>query len=267
MEAISTIIARADGRNKIIDFRDNLSLSDIKEYAMLHSAGGSKRGFKSTIKVVLCDYSAGTGNSVTVSANLEVDRIYHLMEAAKKALLSGGSTPAASVKEIQSSITNAGTILRKVQGQEAKTAVDKLLAAYKLVNNLESVESLDFSYKQDRVDVYRKNNGSAPVTILSISRTDKDRNGNKMRSPWCVKITNGTAPLKEQQNGTSSYVNSQLKVEKECFINLSDYDMFRCLNRVVRFIEIWENTMGIPVVAQGEKLREQARLDAINSKS
>ena len=64
----STIIARADAKNKIIDLRDGLRVSDKHEYAMMHSLGG-KHGIKSTVKVTICDYTKES-SSITVSANM-----------------------------------------------------------------------------------------------------------------------------------------------------------------------------------------------------
>ena len=40
--------------------------------------------------------------------------------------------------------------------------------------------------------------------------------------------------------------------------SLSDYDMYRCMYRVERFIELWEIVNGIPLIRQGIAAKEAA---------
>lgn len=81
----SSVIAVINAKNKVIDFRDNLNPAQKTDYAMMHGEGGSKHSRVSTIKMFLCDYSAGTGqgNSRTVSCNITVDIAYRILDAAR----------------------------------------------------------------------------------------------------------------------------------------------------------------------------------------
>ncbi|MCC8015454.1 MAG: hypothetical protein LIO87_09695 [Eubacterium sp.] len=76
---VSRVITRTNGNKKVIDFRDNLNLSALDDYAELHGNGGKNHAVKSTIKCCMCDFSKGTGgNSINVSTNLDIDLVYRL---------------------------------------------------------------------------------------------------------------------------------------------------------------------------------------------
>ena len=82
---VSTIIAKANGKDKVIDFRDYLNLANTDEYAMMHGIGGEKHARVSVIKVVICDYTHGTGeNSKTVNANISPTTVAKLLEVCKR---------------------------------------------------------------------------------------------------------------------------------------------------------------------------------------
>lgn len=85
---VSTIIAKTNGNNRVIDFRDMLCAAQPGDYATMHQLGGkSKEGYPSVIKMVICDFSKGTGDkSVTVSVNLEPSLLYEWFEVCKAAV-------------------------------------------------------------------------------------------------------------------------------------------------------------------------------------
>lgn len=114
-----------------------------------------------------------------------------------------------------------------------------------------SAGGTDFQYRQERVNVYKKENGLCPVSILTINRVGLRKGGEVSRLPWTVKIENFMAPAVEQQNGTTSYNSRGIQQKREAFVSLSDMDMYRCLYRVTRFIELWEMSFGIPLIKQG----------------
>lgn len=116
----------------------------------------------------------------------------------------------------------------------------------------------DFQYRQERVNSYRKEaNGLCPVNILTINRVGIRKTGEVSKLPWTVKIENFKAPAVERGSMTS-YNSRGIVEKKEAFVSLSDYDMFRCMYRVERFIELWEMTYGIPLVRQGVAERDAA---------
>lgn len=68
---VNTIIAKTNGKDKVIDFRDCLNLANKDDYAMMHGIGGKEHARTSVIKLTICDYTAGKGElSKTVSANI-----------------------------------------------------------------------------------------------------------------------------------------------------------------------------------------------------
>ena len=82
---VNTIITKATGRNKVIDFRDGLVPAHEEDYANLHGAGGRKgKAPVSVIKVYICDYTAGTGESSrTLNANISPELCEQLLEICK----------------------------------------------------------------------------------------------------------------------------------------------------------------------------------------
>lgn len=85
---VSTVITKANGTDRVIDFRDKLSRAQVDNYGTMHQTGGkNKDGLKtypSVIEMVICDYSKGTGDkSVTVSLNLEPSIPFEWYEVCK----------------------------------------------------------------------------------------------------------------------------------------------------------------------------------------
>lgn len=89
---VSKIITSANGKNKVIDFRDGLNLALPEHYATIHQIGGKKNSegqktYPSVIRIVLCDFTKGTGNaSITVSVNVEPSLPYEWLEICKQSL-------------------------------------------------------------------------------------------------------------------------------------------------------------------------------------
>ena len=84
---VSNMIVKCNGNNKVIDFRDKLHCPSPDEYAMMHQMGGMKNKgtYPSTIEMVVCDFSQGTGDkSVTVSVNLDPTIIPEWYEVCKR---------------------------------------------------------------------------------------------------------------------------------------------------------------------------------------
>lgn len=109
-----------------------------------------------------------------------------------------------------------------------------------------------FAHKQERVNVYKEENGLVPVSTLLITREGVRKNGEVSRLPWMVKIQNFWAkPLHNQDRGTTAYDGKTVTRSTEAFISMSDFDMYRCLYRVCRFVEVWEYTFGCGLIGDG----------------
>lgn len=118
----SSVIAVINAKNKVIDFRDNLNPAQKTDYAMMHGEGGSKHSRVSTIKMFLCDYSAGTGqgNSRTVSCNITVDIAYRILDAARMFALGKMKQPAGNAP-------TAAPVFPII----TESGIDMLMTAYK----------------------------------------------------------------------------------------------------------------------------------------
>lgn len=124
---------------------------------------------------------------------------------------------------------------------------------------------MEYSYSQDRVHNYAGSD-FAPVQRLTISHTTYRKDGSLSNYPWTVKITNGRAKVKVQSTGATTFDASTLTDTKEAYIQVSDTDMFRMLNRICHFIRVWESVMVPPLLEQGLELKEQERQKYLEAK-
>lgn len=81
-EYISQKIYKINGKDKVIDFTSKLVKAKLNDFANVHGCGGKDHAPNSTIGVVICDYTKGTGdNSVTMRFNMDVEDmtlLYHV---------------------------------------------------------------------------------------------------------------------------------------------------------------------------------------------
>ena len=122
---ISATITKTNGRNKVIDFRDNLVIANTKDYANIHGVGGKDHAPNSTIRCTICDYTKGKGeNSVTVSANVAVDVINRLYFAAEK--------------QITNSEQGKGLKITEASANKFKQVYSELKSTYQAINQNET---------------------------------------------------------------------------------------------------------------------------------
>lgn len=318
-QMVSDTIAQAATKGKFLDFRNNLALAIPEDYAMIHGAGGRKHGMKSTIKLLITDYSAGRGNSKVVQANVSPELISYLLEVCKMNV-TAGTSPAPKTQTCADAVHAllGGTEIPLPPGQGEPGAkyvaapVDALMAlpgmegfagdnrqamdVYKRLQTaslglppdantgaqyvavpIGGLEALlaavdikpqqptmaggtNYTYRQERVNVYKKaGDGMVPVSVLTITREGTRKNGEISRLPWTVKIQNFVARPVQQPNQTTSYNYASRQQQVEAFVSLSDYDMYRCLYRVSRFVEIWEMTYGPGLICEGLRRKEAQR--------
>lgn len=205
---VNTIIAKANSKDKVIDFRDGLVLANQQDYAMMHGVGGKDYAPVSVIKVTICDFTAGTGDkSVTVQASIRPEICDQLLEVCKKNL---GSQPIINTHPLLEEqrafnrklnktadmlfgiLTSVLTILERVVSAAEKNQMPgKAVIAASVQKRLAKIQQraleaeeqperppfvlldhrTDFNYTQDRVHVQKKDaNGFAPVQRLQIFR-------------------------------------------------------------------------------------------------
>lgn len=273
------IITKVNAKDKVLDFRDNLIVSGPSAYAMLHGMGGKKHAMKSTIKVVICDYSRGTGeNSVTVSTNISPDVVSYLYKMSEQAMqtssLSNFSLSISSKTALRNVIAQLGKVRNDVANgrlaedvpalSEQITAMGKALAS--VVKEIEPQEAGPaFQYEQQRVNPYQIDaNGMAPVSYLTIQRNGL-RNGAKARYPWQIAIKSGIARVVQQANGACSFDGKSFQCQGQAAIFISDQDMYRMMFQCVHFISVWENAMCLQQVSAGVQAVQREREQYYNA--
>lgn len=97
--AISTTIAKTAAKGKFLDFRDNLISANPNDYAMVHGIGGAKYAARSTIKLLITDYTV-QNNVKVVSANVSPEQIAYLLEVCRKNAGVSGQNPYAEATGI-----------------------------------------------------------------------------------------------------------------------------------------------------------------------
>lgn len=273
----SDIIAKANTKDKVIDFRDGLVRANDDDYAMMQGVGGQNHAPNSVIRITICDYSKGKGDSsVTVSANVTTDVIDIILNICRQNIGLAVSFEASA--EAQDAGAMIGEALAKARSL-IKGAKD---AAQLTINTADMIElgqmiakaneamgkkqlitrpqAVDFNLTQEKVNVHKKDgNGYAPVSRFTVLRQTYRSNGDKSNYPWTFKITNGIAPVREQDTGATTFDAKAMKDIKEAYINVSDRDVYRMMYRVARYVEVWENTICIPLIKAGIQQREANR--------
>lgn len=295
----SDIIARADAKGKILDFRNALVPANPEHYAMMQGIGGSDYAALSTIMVAITDYSKGKGeNSRFVKAHvlpevLEMVRhvcIKNLGEPVVPMQQGDWGRVVTMIQKVDGIFSGVGNTVSTVsegltEAEPGKTIAEKLKKVLaKIIAPKEPIVlhkapvSVDYHYRQERVNIYSKDyneGGYVNVSTLEFTRNgyvpedvrNKDgevimKKGDVKKLPWTVRISNFKALPKKQENGTVSYVSSSVKEKQDVFISLSDEAMFSCCYRVDRFVTVWETMISGPFIRAGAEKKEVARIEA-----
>lgn len=284
---VNTVITSANGKSQVIDFRDGLVPTLPMHYASIHQQGGKKHSdgqqtYPSVIKIYMCDFSRGTGeNSITVTTNIDPTLPYEWLEVCKRNVGSHLSLAGDSVSAMKQNLVAAGNVAKSVHmllnglisgvadiirgkeprenaiyliGSTMKTARTALVEqqAQQTEKMLNVSNGLDYSYVQDKVNVYKQGtDGFAPVSRLTVTRQSFRPDGSTAMYPWVFKIINGEAMVSVKNTGATTFQANTMRKSKEAFIRLSDRDMFRMMVRVTHFIDAWEIAYGIPVICNG----------------
>lgn len=294
---IQSIIAKANLSDKVIDFRDCLNLASVEDYAMMHGTGGEKHTRSSVIKLTICDYSKGTGDaSTTVSANISPVLCEKLFEVCKRNLgdmvIPADLPPFAIQRDIKKIANMQFEVLQyviKLSDSIASAANHQVPGIGAIAGALSKMLSkakdhvlaktdnpppfmaipnhCDITHIQDRIHSSKQgDDGFAPVQRLTIMHRTYRKDGSLSQYPWSVKVTNGRAKVRTSDNGATTFDPNTLRDSSEAFIMISDDDMYRCLDRVVRYIDAWEKLNCLPLIKSG-LAQKQAEFEAYkNSK-
>lgn len=271
--AISTTIVASKTGKKAIDFRDSLNPASVENYANIHSQGGTKSDlYPSRIKAVLCDFSNGTGDaSITVRSNLDVSLIARLLEIARQAISIDPNDKSMSIQNsaihsMENAKEELSTIYKKAKaGASGSDLLNIIASAGKSVaaaiSGVEMRHGPKVNIDLKRVNIYRKDESHnlAPVTKTLIARNGIRPNGDIATYPWIIKISEGVAEPKVSDIGGWTYVESTYKQQREAYMNFSDEDMFRMMNAIMTYINVWQNCCGLQLVNTGRKKLDEER--------
>lgn len=124
-----------------------------------------------------------------------------------------------------------------------------------LLFKLERLRQPEFAWSSDRLHAFNKDNeGRCPMYRMSINRIPKDGKGEAYRSPWFIKIQEGTAIPFESDSGSIMAKKGSWSEKTSVTVMLSDDEYYRCLSTCVRGIELWEEAYAVPHIRSGDVL-------------
>ena len=136
---------------------------------------------------------------------------------------------------------------------------------------LNRMPSDTFEWSADRLHHFKKDKktGRCPMFRMSIQRIPKDSKGEPYRSPWIIKIQEGTAIPFESDTGSVMAKKGSWEENTAVMARLSDDDYFRLLSTSVRYIELWEEAYAVPHILSGDILMHisQAKESAVEKES
>lgn len=296
---VTNIITKTTGRDKVIDFRDCLTVANLDNYANVHGTGGKGKAPVSVIKAYLCDYTSGTGErSRTVHASLSPELCSQLLEVCKQNIGTQIIDPNLSILTEQRTVNqklvkgadmnfgvlnNCLSILNRIvktdeegKGVPALAAVAKgfsslltktrdKVAGPGTVPNMGPIaipRHMDFTYKQDRVHAFGEGiteGKVVPVQQVQIYHQTFRKDGQLSKYPWTIKIIDAKAPVRIQSTGATSFAASAMTDKREAFIQISDADMYRMMSQICHYVDLWEKTVAAPLVRQGWEKKESER--------
>ena len=122
----------------------------------------------------------------------------------------------------------------------------------------------NFELEQTKIFGQPDNNGYSQMTKLRIARAGVDKNGDARRY-WCITAENGVGIAQHTKVGGTYCKSGSYQSIRKAFINLSDYDFFRLINRTVRYITQFENTYCPSIIGDGRNAYGQRRASAPKS--
>lgn len=258
-EHINTQIARIDGKNKVLDFSDGLVRADPKDYANIHGTGGHEHAPNSVIRVALTDYT-NKGNSVYVTVNLDVYRVFELLSAVDAA--ARGNLGVASQMPVFADVATAhGMVLGWLQAgcvppHQGLVAVEQLLAKSLTALNPETPTwALPPILKTNPYTATKGANGKKLTKVSSLN-VQYFPNQNYQ---WHIRVTNFLAPLNEYESGAITFSGNGAIDKKEAIIFVTTSDLLEALNHVADYIAQWTDKTDGGTIATMHDEKESRR--------
>ena len=114
----------------------------------------------------------------------------------------------------------------------------------------------DFKFEAVKIFGNPDSNGYCPMTKLWITRSETTSNGETLNRPWKVDIENGKGRKAQAQNGGAYCQSGSYMLEKKVYLNFTDYEFFKLMCAVERYINIWEMAHGAKLIKDGRAARD-----------
>ena len=113
-------------------------------------------------------------------------------------------------------------------------------------------------YKFEAVKIFGSpdQGGLCPMTKLWINRNETTADGEILNRPWKVDIENGRGRKAQGKNGGAYCQSGSYVLEKKVFLNFTDYEFFKLMCGVERYIGIWEMVHGAKLIKEGRIARD-----------
>jgi hypothetical protein len=114
----------------------------------------------------------------------------------------------------------------------------------------------DFKFEAVKIFGNPDNKGFCPMTKLWISRSETTADGEALNRPWKVDIENGKGRKANGKNGGSYCQSGSYVLDKKVFLNFTDYEFFKLMLAVERYIHLWEIINGSKLIKAGREMRD-----------
>ena len=114
----------------------------------------------------------------------------------------------------------------------------------------------DFKFEAVKIFGNPDNQDFCPMTKLWITRSDTTASGETLNRPWKVDIENGKGRKAHAQNGGAYCQSGSYALEKKVFLNFTDYEFFKLMCAVERYISVWEMVHGCKLLKEGRSARD-----------
>lgn len=256
-------ICKIQNAKKLIEFCDSLKPAGVGSYAKLHAdgdeevAGGGRQ--YSRIRLNLVDYADGTGKSLKrAEFNLSASEMRRILWESKREILRYDVyrtveplyVGVEQVAERSNMLLTALNFIRTVFSSQ-----EKLRRATAPVQVREDYKPWELRIDK-LISSKRNDDGSSPMSRLSITRIPLSSDGKPMQSPWRITIDNGTAIAKQNQNGGSYAERGSFKSGNggALYFNASDEDWIAAVEKVVAFIDTFEKAYCCATIRKGRSI-------------
>lgn len=120
-----------------------------------------------------------------------------------------------------------------------------------------SVGAETFEFYEEKIFGEPDSNGRSAVTKVSIKRASVGHDGKPRNYPWCVMVENGRAIKESTQIGGVHMKKGSYLKENSVFVNINDFDFFRLMEQVTRYIQTWELTNGPKLIRSAQQRVDQ----------